>query len=199
MNSPRGQEAQEGLQGDTTSPLSPETIGDDLRQFTRSPHPYRRSRRPLSRNPSEQTNGLQTQSSYYSKSSRTTSDSGTEADDESTGLLRGLPAPPLRPRKGLRAGDGTAETDAWFHTLHAWPSLVRRSSRESRRSSEEEALEDALEAKKRGRKRRVEILRRLLETALLLSVGAVVLLRRESRMLVWEWKKGTDRCTSLGQ
>lgn len=195
MSSPRGQEEQEALQGDSTPTLSPEGAGENLRQFTRSPHPYRRSRRPVSRTPSDQGNGLQPQSAYHSKSSRTPSDSGTEADDESTGILRGLPAPPPRPRKGLRVGNGTADSDGWLPTLHPWPSLVRRSSRESRRSSEEEAVEDAIEAKRRGRRRRVEILRRLLETGLLLSVGATVLLRRESRVLAWEWKKGKKHST----
>ncbi|KAJ5225491.1 hypothetical protein N7468_006716 [Penicillium chermesinum] len=189
MSPPRRQEEQEMSQGDSAPDSIPDINGEDLRQFTRSPHPYRRSRRPLSRTPSEQASGLQPQSAYYSKSSRTPSDSGTEADDESTGILRGLPAPPLRPRKGLRVGNGSAETDGWLPTLHPWPSLVRRSSRGSRHSSEEEAIEEAMEAKKRGRKRRVEVLRRLLETALLLSVGAIVLLRRDSRMLAWEWRK----------
>lgn len=56
------------------------------RPFSRSPHPYTRT-------------------------TKTPSDSGTEADDESTGVLKGLPAPPARPRKGLddgpkKSGDG---------------------------------------------------------------------------------------------
>ena len=41
------------------------------------------------------------------------------------------------------------------------------------------------------RKRFVEILRRLSETALLMSVGGVVMLREDARALAWAWKKGT--------
>lgn len=168
----------------------PDVIAESLRQFTRSPHPYHRSRRAASRTPSEQGDRLNPHS--YSKSSRTPSDSGTEADDESTGILRGLPAPPLRPRKGLRPGvDGVADTDGWFPSLQPWPSFVRQNSRGSRRSSGEEAEGDAIEAQKqRRRKTRIEILRRLLETLILLSVGGVVLLQREARALAWAWRKG---------
>lgn len=161
---------------------------EDLRQFTRSPHPYHRSRQPLSRSPSEQGDSLQPPS--YSKSSRTPSDSGTEADDESTGILRGLPAPPLRPRKGLRIGaSGNVDGDAWLPRLKPWPSFVRQVSRGSRRSSEEAAEEEAIETERLRQKRRVEVLRRLMETALLLSVGVVVLLQRDARSLAWAWKK----------
>ncbi|KAI9812816.1 MAG: hypothetical protein M1832_000332 [Thelocarpon impressellum] len=36
------------------------------------------------------------------KAARSSSDSGTEADDEGLSFLKGLPAPPTKPRKGLR-------------------------------------------------------------------------------------------------
>lgn len=191
MNTPRGQDEQEVLTRSSTPATSSELIAEDLRQFTRSPHPYHHSRRLGSRTPSEQGDRLQPLTPY-SKSSRTSSDSGTEADDESTGILRGLPAPPLRPHKGLRSGgNGFVDSDAWLPTLHPWPSLARQSSRGSRRSSEEKQAEgEAAEAQRLKSKRRVEILRRLLETVLLLSVGVVVLLRREARSLAWEWRKG---------
>ncbi|KAJ5500033.1 YjgF/Yer057p/UK114 family [Penicillium expansum] len=124
----------------------------------------------------------------YSRSSRTTSDSGTEADDESTGILRGLPAPPLHPRKGLRSGP--TDLDDWLPSLQPWPSFVRPNLRTSRRSSEEELEEEAFEERLRFRRqRRVEVLRRLLEAALLLSVGGVVLYQDGARSLAWEWRK----------
>lgn len=192
MNSPRGQEEQEVRTRSSTPATGSELIPEDLRQFNRSPHPYHRSRRIGSRTPSEQGDRLHP-FTPYSKSSRTPSDSGTEADDESTGILRGLPAPPLRPRKGLRSGgNGSADSDAWLPTLHPWPSFVRPSGRASRRSSEEEKAQgDALEAQQQLRaKRRVEILRRLLEAAILLSVGVVVLFRKDARSLAWEWRTG---------
>lgn len=164
---------------------SSEALAADLRQFNRSPHPYHLKNRRRYES-SENGDHLRPPSSRL-KPSRTPSDSGTEADDESTGILRGLPAPPLRGRKGLRSG--LVETDPWLTTLQPWPPiLVRRSSW---RSSGEEADEEVVRARQKlGRKRRAEIVRRLLETALLLSVGVVVLLQRETRSLAWAWRKG---------
>ncbi|KAJ6152865.1 hypothetical protein N7497_007184 [Penicillium chrysogenum] len=173
-----------------STPLSPEAFAEDLRLFNRSPHPYHRSRRLGSCTPSEQGDRLHPLSSY-SRSSRTTSDSGTEADDESTGILRGLPAPPLRPRKGLRSGGvGPTDLNDWLPSLQPWPSFVRPMLRTSRRSSEEELEEEAFEERLRFRRqRRVEVLRRLLEVALLLSVGGVVLYQDGARSLAREWRK----------
>ncbi|KAJ5175093.1 uncharacterized protein N7482_000970 [Penicillium canariense] len=189
MSSPRGHEEQEAIPRSSTPATNSDVIVEDLRQLTRSPHPYHRSRRLGSRTPSEQGDRLQPLS-YYSKSSRTPSDSGTEADDESTGILRGLPAPPIRPRKGLRSGgNGVLDTDAWLPTLQPWPSFARQTGRISRRSSEEETEGKAAEEEQISRQKRVEILRRLMETALLLSVGAVVLLQQDARSIAWAWRK----------
>ncbi|PWY85974.1 hypothetical protein BO70DRAFT_386303 [Aspergillus heteromorphus CBS 117.55] len=153
---------------------------DCPRQFSRSPHPYRRKGSHSSSLP-----GLHWP--------RTSSDSGTEADDESTGVLKGLPAPPLRPRKGLRAAHPrqlVAETDQWFPVLRPWPSITRSTSRSSRRSSGEEAEAKASGLREQARrKRRIEVLQRLLETALLLSVGAVVLVQKDARSVAWAWRK----------
>ncbi|KAF9883400.1 hypothetical protein FE257_003523 [Aspergillus nanangensis] len=184
---------------------------ENLRQFTRSPHPYHRkgSHRadPRPAENSDQTVNITTTTTTTTTTStststhapttylqwpRTSSDSGTEADDESTGFLKGLPAPPLRPRKGLRSGwNGIADNnDPWLPALHLWPSLVRSTSRSSRRSSGEDLEGDGQDIRERiGKKKRIEVLRRLMEMALLLSVGVVVLLQRPSRSLAWEWKK----------
>lgn len=191
MSSLRGLEEQEAIPRSSTPASNSDVIAEDLRHFTRSPHPYHRSNRPpISRTPSERSDRLQPLSTY-SKSSRTPSDSGTEADDESTGILRGLPAPPARPRKGLRCGvNGTLDTDAWLPTLQPWPSFVRQTSRASRRSSSEETDYESTERKHVRRQRRVEILRRLMETALLVSVGGVVLLQGDARSIAWAWRKG---------
>ncbi|KAL4928851.1 uncharacterized protein BDV17DRAFT_298376 [Aspergillus undulatus] len=138
----------------------------DLRALSRSPHPYHRT-------------------------TRTSSDSGTEADDESTGLLKGLPVPPLRSR---RAWNGVSETDVWLPGLglQRWPSLARSTSRSSRRSSNGVAgdQEDILELKNKIKfKRRIEIIRRAFETALLFSVGGVVLMQPGVRQRAWGWRK----------
>ncbi|KAJ5811880.1 hypothetical protein N7474_008181 [Penicillium riverlandense] len=202
MTSPRGQEETGAPPRSSTPATSSEGIAiDDLRCFTRSPHPYHLKSSASARRhgshtpPSEQGDLLRPPSYYSSKSSRTPSDSGTEADDESTGLLRGLPAPPLRPRKGLRVGtNGTvvADTDPWMPSLHPWPPLlVRTIPRKSSRWSSDTEAEGRMAEKRQmlNRKRRVEVLRRLLETALLLSVGGVVLLQRDARALAWAWRK----------
>lgn len=188
MSSQRGHEEQEAIPRSSTPASNSDAIIEDLRQFTRSPHPYHRTNGRLGlRTPSEHGDRLQPLSAYP-KSSRTPSDSGTEADDESTGILRGLPAPPVRPRKGLRSGvNGTLDTDSWLPTLQPWPSFV---SRASRRSSEEESEDRFAEGKHIRRQRRIEILRRLVETALLLSVGAVVLVQDDARSIAWAWRKG---------
>lgn len=155
---------------------------------SRSPHPYHRigQKRPSHLSPTDHTH------SSPSHWARTSSESGTEADDEGTGILRGLPAPPLRPRKGLRAGRrGSEDYGTAFPVLSRWPSFGRSSSQSSRRSSGEERGRDTVEERERlKRKRYVEVLRRVSETGLLMSVGAVVLLREDARSLVWDWRKG---------
>jgi hypothetical protein len=187
MASSLASEEQQGSSPSKTPVESDLSTPENLRQFTRSPHPYHR-RGARAPDPRLTENGHRTTTPPHLQWPRTSSDSGTEADDESTGILKGLPAPPLRPRKGLRsAWNGVADVnDPWLPALHPWPSFARSASRGSRRSSGEE-LDDA---ETLGRKRRVEILRRLMETALLLSVGVVVLCREHVRSLAWEWKKG---------
>ncbi|KAL4893855.1 hypothetical protein BDV59DRAFT_192965 [Aspergillus ambiguus] len=163
------------------SDLSPP---ENLRQFARSPHPYhRRGVRAADLRLTE--NGNRSTPPHL-QWPRTSSDSGTEADDESTGVLKGLPAPPLRPRKGLRStwNGGVDTNDPWLPALHPWPSFARSASRSSRRSSSE----DVEDAESVGKRRRIEVLRRLMETALLLSVGVVVLAPEHVRTRAWEWR-----------
>ena len=178
-------------------PPNPPTITspDALRPFSRSPHPYHRKSASTSK-PSEPSAPEQRPSSSSThlappRWSRTSSDSGTEADDESTGILKGLPAPPVRPRKGLRAEDAE---DPW---LSALPFLARAIARRSPRGSGEETGTGTGNGNKltkaRGRlnrEKRVEVLRRLLEVALLVSVGAVVVRPEDVRSLAWAWRKG---------
>ncbi|KAI2922062.1 hypothetical protein CBS147320_7493 [Aspergillus niger] len=161
-------------------------LSDTPRQPSRSPHPYRRKGSHSSSLPAD-TGGRSTRLHWP----RTSSDSGTEADDESTGILRGLPAAPLRPRKGLRSGrHAVGEDDQWFPLLRPWPSITRSTSRSSRRSSGEEAEASATGLREQeARKRRTGVLQRLLEAALLLSVGGVVLGQENTRAVAWAWRK----------
>ncbi|KAL4804228.1 hypothetical protein BDV18DRAFT_142756 [Aspergillus unguis] len=176
---------------------------DDLRFVSRSPHPYRR-------NGNVNTNGHGNGSVHPHHRTRTrprtSSDSGTEADDESTSLLKGLPAPPLRSRKGVRRSwNGAGDQDLWLPGLQRWPSFGRSTSRSSRRSSQwssvgdNEAEMSDLREKIRT-KRRIEIVRRAFETALLLSVGGFVLGQQSARELAWTWRKelATYSLTTVG-
>ncbi|KAL8994148.1 MAG: hypothetical protein Q9169_005804 [Polycauliona sp. 2 TL-2023] len=113
------------------------------------------------------------------KDSTTPSDSGSEADDESGPLLKSLPAPPLRLRKGLKneSALGTPSPlltpsylDDEKRRASFEASFKRRASLQSHTSTDEETL--AIKDKFRKR-RRAELLRRLTETALLLCIGLV--------------------------
>lgn len=105
------------------------------------------------------------------KRSYTPSDSGTEADDEKGALLKGLPAPPLKPRKGLKEGYGTSSPlltpsyldDADRRALFE-ADTRRRASVHSRVSGEDEKSELR---EKYTKKRRAELARRVTETLLL--------------------------------
>ncbi|KAE8352910.1 hypothetical protein BDV28DRAFT_157462 [Aspergillus coremiiformis] len=183
-----GNQEEEGLSLPKNITESEFIIPDSLRHFSRSPHPYHRKG---SKHPEPQLLpmecGDRRTPTYWPK---TPSDSGTEADDESTGILKGLPAPPIRHRKGLRPGlNGTADQhDSW---LQQWQprSTSQSSRRSSRRSSSEEAEVGMVELLGRARQKRVEMLQRLLETGLLFSVGAVVLSQGIARTLAWAWRK----------
>ncbi|KAL9639636.1 MAG: hypothetical protein Q9204_001010 [Flavoplaca sp. TL-2023a] len=113
------------------------------------------------------------------KNSSSPSDSGSEADDESGPLLKSLPAPPLRLRKGLKneSAHGTPSPlltpsylDDEKRRVSFEASFKRRGSLQSHASTDEETL--AVRDKFRKR-RRAELIRRLTETILLLSIGFV--------------------------
>ncbi|EED16502.1 phosphatidate cytidylyltransferase, putative [Talaromyces stipitatus ATCC 10500] len=137
-------------------------------------------------------------------SPRASSESGTEADDESTGLLKGLPAPPVRSsRKGLRSTAGRDDPLLWLQheTPQSWSLFVRSPLRQPKRSSSEESMRSsATYATVRGvvaRRKRNEVMRRVTETALLLSVGVVVLLREDVRSYASSWHKEIRSFLSL--
>jgi hypothetical protein len=169
------------------------SVLQEVPRLSRSPHPYRRKSLKLLDSdyaPSETEN---TPSRF--RTPQSSSDSGTEADDESTGFLRKLPAPPARPRKGLRTGAGFAGTEniaLWLGRRPPWLPFVKAASRSaSRRSSSQESLVSTVRTREvRNQRRRIEILRRLCESALLGSVGAFVLLRQDVRHLALSWNIG---------
>lgn len=113
------------------------------------------------------------------KASPTSSDSGTEADDESGPLLKSLPAPPARLRKGLKSDSAVGTPSPLLTPSYLddekrrevfESSFKRRASLQSHPSADEETLS----IRDKFRKRRLaELIRRITETLLLLCIGCI--------------------------
>jgi len=123
------------------------------------------------------------------KDSSSPSESGTEADDERGATFLGLPAPPNRPRKGLKGANltGTASPlltpsylDEESRTSEAknWPKS--RKSLQNQRGNDEETIKIR---EKFARRRRAELMRRVSETLLLGAVGCVACMSDTARIL----------------
>ncbi|KAG0645369.1 Dolichol kinase sec59 [Hyphodiscus hymeniophilus] len=183
---------------------------DSVRRLSRSPHPYHRQQFEIP-HASERfiTNAPPTQSPLRSAHNTddeeqeisrlasegyrepANSDSGTEADDEH--FLKGLPAPKLRPHKGLRGAEG-----AWSSTPSPLlsPAIldgdIQKIPTDPRWMTKPTALkeEDIRKAAERYRhKRRVEIARRATEATILVFVGAILGLNRDVRQVLKLWKR----------
>ena len=108
------------------------------------------------------------------------SDSGTEADDErGHGSLLGLPAPPIRPRKGLKGSNGSGTEsplltpsylDAESRKLDSKAQEKRRGSLQSQIHTDEETIQ---RRHKFNQRRRAELIRRASETILIGVVGFI--------------------------
>ncbi|KAF2665873.1 hypothetical protein BT63DRAFT_427672 [Microthyrium microscopicum] len=105
------------------------------------------------------------------------SESGTEADDESFTFVRALPAPPTKPRKGLRGARDDDEDDLTPTVLDR--EVIRLSDLgipEPGARDPSPDIEDEKVLRTKGvRRRRAEILRRTTEGALIVISGALVL------------------------
>ena len=108
------------------------------------------------------------------------SDSGTEADDErGHGSLLGLPAPPIRPRKGLKGSNGSdnesplltpSYLDAESRKLDSKAQEKRRGSLQSQSHTDEETIQ---RRHKFNQRRRAELIRRASETTLIGVIGFI--------------------------
>ena len=108
------------------------------------------------------------------------SDSGTEADDErGHNSLPGLPAPPIRPRKGLKGSNGSGTEsplltpsylDAESRKLDSKAQKKRRGSLQNQSHTDEETIQ---RRHKFNERRRAELIRRASETALIGVIGFI--------------------------
>lgn len=196
-----------------TNPLShAQSLREEaVRRLSRSPHPYHRQQfelphssersnptSPSTQSPLRSTQNTDDEGQESSRPSvagyrESNSDSGTEADDEH--FLKGLPAPKLRPHKGLRDGDNSLSTSpspllspvALSEDAQKIPGYLRKVSAALAVQSEEDA---AKVLEKLRRKRKIEIIRRLTEAALLMFVGGVLCLNTEVRSLLGLFRRG---------
>lgn len=158
-------------------------VGEE-RQLSRSPHPYLRRGTSLLEARVEGHKYEQPLKRYNGHPvSTSSSESGTEADDERGRLLRGLPAPPLRARKGLRDipfEDPTPQPSP-LHTPPALEIEDKQLSLQARGKEGLSTLNGESEREKYIKRKRSEVVRRVTETVLFLTIGLLVGYRHSSQ------------------
>ncbi|KAF1845556.1 uncharacterized protein K460DRAFT_405810 [Cucurbitaria berberidis CBS 394.84] len=171
-----------------------------LELFRRSPHPYLRHkdeiRRPspdrLSASGPRSRTRLRPSDRTISdvdgrkrrRASQSPSESGTEADDEGYNFIKALPAPPLRPHKGLRdtRGSGKEEwasplltptqiDDEGRKLLEGYFNDIKKGPRRGEASLTDDEATAARQ--KYHKRRRNELVRRTTETALLAGTSVL--------------------------
>jgi hypothetical protein len=126
------------------------------------------------------------------------SESGTEADDESFSYTKALPAPPLRPRKGLKMAlatgfDGqmtpllTPTAIDEEATRFDFPTATSKKAGLERTSTDDELREARAKFVKR---RRAELVRRASEVLLLAIIGLRILGNELIRSSTEHWHRG---------
>lgn len=132
-------------------------------------------------------------------SPKNSSDSGTDADDESGGFLKILPAPSTRVRKGLR-GIGPDESVSPLPTPSTLDVDLRKLLVQDSRNAvgkprpQDETVGETKRARdKNTRKKIAEILRRISETGLLGCVGYTVYCGEGVAPALKKWRSGEYR------
>ena len=193
-----------------------DSISSQLR--SRSPHPYLLRRPQLQSSRSglhlessdtadsrlagwdghEQSSGNDSRKALFgNKRTATSTESGTEADDEGYGsaFVRALPPPPLRPRKGLKSSNLAGEEEALLTPTQLDEDAKKfaidyfgfgQAKLDGRHSTDEDIK---VARAKFIRRRRAELLRRAAETGLLAIMGFLVLSQPAVRQAVWHWKR----------
>ncbi|KAF2652071.1 hypothetical protein K491DRAFT_681645 [Lophiostoma macrostomum CBS 122681] len=191
---------------------------ESLELFRRSPHPYHRRQQELRSTQacaeSSQTDLLRATTLQPAghtisdqdgrkrrKTSQSPSESGTEADDEGYGFVKALPAPPFRPRKGLRHGRGSRLDGAASPLLT--PAQIDDEGRQlaqeyfgppteasSRPGAPSPTDDEATAARQKYlRRRRNELVRRATEAALLGLLGLLAVRGCSCWPALLQWHK----------
>ena len=194
---------------------------ETLELFRRSPHPYhRRNLGNDAQHTHASADSLQIEHSRTSlqpsdqtisdedgrkrrKTSQSPSESGTEADDEGYSFVKALPAPPLRPRKGLRdlRGSGLDGTPSPLLTPAQIDEEGRkfaqeyfRPRREGARTGAPSPTDDEAKAARQRylKRRRNELVRRTTETALLGFIGLLAVRGCSCWEGLLQWHRGEE-------
>ena len=166
-------------------------------RLSRSPHPYHRYGASFSHsNESYETSAIALmeatplpdndhETTYFDadhrkrrKGRECSSESGTEADDEKEHILLGLPAPPAKPRKGLKDSTQIASpllTPSYLDDYRHKAALEARTTRRTSLQGQNTDDETAKLRQKFTRQKKAELVRRIIETVLLLAVGFITM------------------------
>lgn len=171
---------------------------ENVRALSRSPHPYHRQKwellepsdtfaSPASSIPTHEFGNVHDQllpPPTFTRDSTSTTDSGTEADDEN--LMKRLPAPRARLHKGLR---GRPEPSSGVATPLSNPTVADGNS-DSMGKPKGRIKEDHKRSLAERTKRNKEVIRRLLEILLLSGLAYGVLSNPNVKTIVASWSKG---------
>lgn len=207
MQGPRAKSNERSTAANSPQPampahLKPSTSPSPRDRLSRSPHPYHRQKfeiphaaerfssgsyAPSTQSPLRSRQNTDDETGAYSPSYTnvsTNSDSGTEADDEH--FLKGLPAPKVRPHKGLRGLDGQGTPSPLLS-----PAIMDEREGYLRKAMLPSSSPDLQKTEEKFRqKRRVEVIRRVTETGILGFVAGILCLNPEVRQLIWMWRRG---------
>jgi len=201
---------------------------EELQQFRRSPHPYLRHRDEIRRQSPDPAHDAPPHSQSQSRTpprpldntmhdndgksrrktaSQSPSESGTEADDEGCSLIKALPAPPLRPHKGLRDSRSLG-TEEWASPLLT-PTQIddegrklsegyfTRTSKTRRKGDVYHSDDEARAARQKYlQRRRNELVRRTTETALLAGIAVLAVRGCDcwGKLLAWHRGQSASLC-----
>jgi hypothetical protein len=164
----------------TQSSIQHPSAGEE-RRLSRSPHPYHRRGTSLLTGHVEGDKHEQPSNDRNGQTSSTSSnESGTDADDERGRFLKRLPAPPLRPHKGLRHTPFESPTpqpsplDTPPAVENGDGQLTSQASHTKDQSIVDRGYELQTIREKYTKRKRSEVVRRITEIVLFFAIGIIV-------------------------